>query len=113
MPQGLNSGGDGQGNTQRILLRLRHASDEGRFFDFNHVLGTMLHEMTHNIHGPHNAAFYKLLDELWEARSLCSHARSYTMSRPPIAAAHALHRGFCCGRFHGRTAARFSRVTYG
>ena len=28
----------------------------------------MLHEMTHNIHGPHNAAFYKLLDELWEAR---------------------------------------------
>jgi hypothetical protein len=66
--QGLNSGGDGQGNTQRILVRLRHASDDSRFIDFNSVLGTMLHEITHNIHGPHNAAFYKLLDELWEAR---------------------------------------------
>lgn len=66
--QGLNSGGDGQGNTQRILIRLRHASDETRFLDFNSVLGTMLHEMVHNIHGPHHAAFYKLLDELWEAR---------------------------------------------
>ena len=71
--QGLNCGGDGQGSTQRILLRLRHASDESRFFDFNHVLGTMLHEITHNIHGPHNAAFYKLLDELWEVRFPFAH----------------------------------------
>ncbi len=25
-------------------------------------------EITHNIHGPHDAQFYKLMDELWEVR---------------------------------------------
>ena len=33
------------------------------------VLGTMLHELCHNEHGPHNAAFYKLLDEIKAVRS--------------------------------------------
>ena len=33
------------------------------------VLGTMLHELCHNEHGPHNAAFYKLLDEITAVRS--------------------------------------------
>ncbi len=32
------------------------------------VLGTMLHELCHNEHGPHNAAFYKLLDEITAVR---------------------------------------------
>jgi hypothetical protein len=48
-----------------VKIRLRRAGDGG-FYDFNHVLGTMLHELVHIVHGPHNAAFYKLLDELWE-----------------------------------------------
>ena len=26
----------------------------------------MLHELVHNVQGPHNAAFYKLLDEITE-----------------------------------------------
>lgn len=26
-------------------------------------------EITHNIHGPHDAKFYKLMDELWEVRA--------------------------------------------
>lgn len=33
------------------------------------VLGTMLHELCHNEHGPHNAAFYKLLDEITAVRA--------------------------------------------
>ncbi|CAI5959526.1 unnamed protein product [Closterium sp. NIES-64] len=37
------------------------------FFPYEHVLGTMLHELTHIERGPHDAKFYKLLDELNEA----------------------------------------------
>eukprot|EP01052_Picozoa_sp_SAG31_P008469 SAG31_NODE_429_length_15801_cov_6.878551_8_plen_545_part_00 len=50
---------------QEIKIRLRK-SKTGGFFDYNHSLGTMLHELCHCEHGPHNQAFYKLLDELWE-----------------------------------------------
>ncbi|KAJ3205290.1 Map microtubule affinity-regulating kinase [Dinochytrium kinnereticum] len=49
---------------QEIRLRLRHATDASRFLEFEDVLGTMLHELTHNAIGPHNAAFYKYLEEL-------------------------------------------------
>ena len=38
--------------------------DADSFFDFQHALGTMLHELCHIVHGPHNAQFYALLDEL-------------------------------------------------
>ncbi|WEJ95891.1 hypothetical protein PSN45_003422 [Yamadazyma tenuis] len=30
------------------------------------IVGTMLHELTHNIHGPHNDKFYKFLDKIKE-----------------------------------------------
>ncbi|KAI9018960.1 WLM domain-containing protein [Hyaloraphidium curvatum] len=49
---------------QQILLRLRHGGDEKSFYDFDHCLGTMLHELVHIVRGPHDAQFYKLLDEL-------------------------------------------------
>ncbi|KAJ3102592.1 hypothetical protein HDU96_009581 [Phlyctochytrium bullatum] len=49
---------------QEIRLRLRHPANEARFLDFESVLGTMLHELTHNAIGPHNAQFYKYLDDL-------------------------------------------------
>ena len=65
----MNYGGGG-GSTQRILIRLRHPGHEARFYDFNHTLGTMLHEMAHNVRGPHDAVFYKLLDELWTVCAL-------------------------------------------
>ncbi|KAL3503607.1 hypothetical protein ACH5RR_038056 [Cinchona calisaya] len=56
---GLNIGGG-----QHVKLRLRsHYSDE-EFLPFHEVLDTMLHELCHNVHGPHNASFYKLWDEL-------------------------------------------------
>ena len=49
-------------------MRLRRPRDEASFYDYDFVLGTMLHELAHNIRGPHDAAFYKLLDELKAVR---------------------------------------------
>lgn len=60
---GINVGGGG-GNTQEICLRLRPASRPTTFMHYESILATVLHELSHNIHGPHAAPFYKLLDEL-------------------------------------------------
>lgn len=49
---------------QKICLRLRSATDSKWFLDRDEIIGTMLHELTHNWHGPHDAKFYKSLDEL-------------------------------------------------
>ncbi|KAI5776520.1 Zn-finger in Ran binding protein and others domain-containing protein [Geopyxis carbonaria] len=49
---------------QKILLRLRPHYDAGRFLPEAAVVHTMLHELTHNVHGPHDERFYKLLGEL-------------------------------------------------
>ncbi|XP_059666546.1 uncharacterized protein LOC132312267 [Cornus florida] len=56
---GLNVGGG-----VHVKLRLRRANRDWDFFPFDQVLDTMLHELCHNVHGPHNANFYKLWDEL-------------------------------------------------
>ncbi|KAJ1441258.1 Zinc finger, RanBP2-type [Sesbania bispinosa] len=47
-----------------VKLRLRRPNRDLDFFPFDQVLDTMLHELCHNAHGPHNASFYKLWDEL-------------------------------------------------
>ncbi|KAK9734931.1 hypothetical protein RND81_04G172200 [Saponaria officinalis] len=47
-----------------VKLRLRRPNNELEFIPFNQVLDTMLHELCHNAHGPHNASFYKLWDQL-------------------------------------------------
>ncbi|KAI4307884.1 hypothetical protein L6164_031013 [Bauhinia variegata] len=47
-----------------VKLRLRRPNRDWDFFPFDQVLDTMLHELCHNSHGPHNANFYKLWDEL-------------------------------------------------
>ncbi|XP_022139768.1 DNA-dependent metalloprotease WSS1 isoform X2 [Momordica charantia] len=47
-----------------VKLRLRRPNRDEDFIPFNQVLDTMLHELCHNLHGPHNANFYKLWDEL-------------------------------------------------
>lgn len=49
---------------QVIHIRLRPSNKSG-FLPWPHILGTLLHEMVHMAIGPHNAAFYALLDELW------------------------------------------------
>lgn len=56
---GLNVGGG-----LHVKLRLRRPNRDLDFYPFDQVLDTMLHELCHNAHGPHNASFYKLWDEL-------------------------------------------------
>lgn len=48
----------------KIMLRLRYHSNPKSFLPIGDIIGTMLHELTHNIHGPHNDKFYKFLDKL-------------------------------------------------
>lgn len=61
--QGINYGG-GDGKSQEIKLRLRRTDNVEAFYEFEDLLLVMLHELTHNVHGPHNQPFYKLLDEI-------------------------------------------------
>ncbi|KAJ3556711.1 hypothetical protein NM688_g1878 [Phlebia brevispora] len=56
---GLNINGG-----QKILLRLRPAHSPDTFMDEEDVVRTMLHELTHNVQGPHDEKFYKFLSEL-------------------------------------------------
>ncbi|MCO5603236.1 hypothetical protein L7F22_057384 [Adiantum nelumboides] len=56
---GLNIGGG-----QEIRIRLRKPGRESEFLPYESLVGTILHELTHNEHGPHDAKFYKLLDEI-------------------------------------------------
>ncbi|KAI9570176.1 WLM domain-containing protein [Boletus coccyginus] len=46
---------------EQILLRLRPAWDPDTFLEEDAVVRTMLHELTHNVHGPHDEKFYKFL----------------------------------------------------
>ena len=49
---------------QKICLRLRHAGDGNQFLPLEQVVDTMLHELSHIVHGPHNADFQALWDQL-------------------------------------------------
>jgi hypothetical protein len=60
---GINIGG-GQGKTKEIKIRLRPSSNPSSFLCMESLLETMLHELVHNVRGPHDSVFYKLLDEL-------------------------------------------------
>ncbi|KAK4174216.1 WLM domain-containing protein [Triangularia setosa] len=51
---------------QRILLRLRYAGDRSQFLPFEQVMDTMLHELSHIVHGPHDHVFHALWDQLRE-----------------------------------------------
>lgn len=56
---GLNVGAG-----QEIRIRLRQQGRESEFIPYESLLGTMLHELAHNEHGPHDSKFYALLDEI-------------------------------------------------
>jgi len=56
---GLNINGG-----HKILLRLRPAVAPDAFYDEEDIVHTMLHELTHNVHGPHDEKFYKFLSGL-------------------------------------------------
>ncbi|RKP14250.1 WLM domain-containing protein, partial [Piptocephalis cylindrospora] len=49
---------------QEIRLRLRPSRAPTTFLPYEDILGTLLHELTHIVHGPHNAAFHALLGVL-------------------------------------------------
>jgi DNA-dependent metalloprotease WSS1 len=55
---------------KKICLRLRHTASDQRLLDdflpFEDIVGTMLHELSHNVRGPHDDIFYKTLSELEE-----------------------------------------------
>ncbi|KAH9837355.1 WLM-domain-containing protein [Rhodofomes roseus] len=51
---------------QKIFLRLRPAHAPDTFYDEEDIVHTMLHELTHNVHGPHDEKFYKFLAGLEE-----------------------------------------------
>ncbi|KAI5966457.1 uncharacterized protein KGF55_000766 [Candida pseudojiufengensis] len=49
---------------QKILLRLRYHHNENEFLPMCDIIGTFLHELTHNFHGAHDKKFYDFLKEL-------------------------------------------------
>ncbi|KAL8395879.1 hypothetical protein RB595_003356 [Gaeumannomyces hyphopodioides] len=49
---------------QKILVRLRYPGDATQFLPFEQVADTMLHELSHIVHGPHDAKFHALWDQL-------------------------------------------------
>jgi len=48
-----------------VMIRLRDSNDKNIFLPWESILGTMIHELTHNSISAHSAEFYKLMDELW------------------------------------------------
>lgn len=55
---------------QRILIRMRPAFDKNAFLDYETIMGTMIHELTHMKISPHDSSFYKLMDELADEISM-------------------------------------------
>ena len=53
-----------------IHLRLRPAHNHNVLFSYEEVAGTMCHELAHCQHGPHNAIFYKLMDDIQEQHAV-------------------------------------------
>ena len=58
-PQQRDRVGDNLNMGQRVRLKLRK-NNSGDWFDYDHVVLVMLHELCHNDIGPHNAKFFKL-----------------------------------------------------
>ena len=53
----------------KICIRLRYHNNPGLFLPLEQVVDTMLHELSHNVWGEHDARFHRLWDELrdeWE-----------------------------------------------
>ena len=48
----------------KICLRLRYPTDKNQFVPIEQVVDTMLHELCHIVHGPHNQQFHALWDQL-------------------------------------------------
>jgi hypothetical protein len=64
-----------------IHLRLR-TDERTAFRPYNSLINTLLHELAHNVFGPHNTQFWALFAEL-KARYLIFHGRA-SVSRPSL-----------------------------
>mmetsp|Transcript_1714 Transcript_1714/g.3661 ORF Transcript_1714/g.3661 Transcript_1714/m.3661 type:complete len:463 (-) Transcript_1714:104-1492(-) len=53
------------GNVHDIHLRLRHPRTHA-LVDYESIAGTMCHELAHCVRGPHDAKFYKAMEEIEE-----------------------------------------------
>lgn len=60
-PESANLVGLNVNGGEKILLRLRPPWAPDTFFEEDQVVKVMLHELTHNVHGSHDEAFYKFL----------------------------------------------------
>lgn len=69
--------GINQNRGQKICLRLRYPGDKNQFLPLEQVVDTMLHELSHNVHGPHNAEFHALWDQLRKEQEALT-AKGYT-----------------------------------
>jgi hypothetical protein len=70
-----------RGEVVRIKVRRRG----GGFEAYEHVLKVLLHELCHNEHGPHSASFYKLLDDITQARRrVCGARKRKTQTRAEL-----------------------------
>lgn len=49
---------------QKILLRLRYPGDASLFLPLEQIADTLLHELAHIVHGPHDATFHALWNQL-------------------------------------------------
>ncbi|KAJ5305998.1 hypothetical protein PENANT_c047G06867 [Penicillium antarcticum] len=63
-PQQRNLLGLNVNHGQKICLRLRYPSDQKQFLPIEEVVDTMLHELCHNVIGPHNQQFHALWNQL-------------------------------------------------
>lgn len=63
-PEQQNLLGINYNKGQKICLRLRYPGDKNQFLPLEQVVDTMLHELSHNVVGPHNAEFHALWDQL-------------------------------------------------
>lgn len=63
-PKNANLLGLNVNRGQKILLRLRYHSNENLFYPLTDIIGTFLHELTHNLYGAHDNKFYAFLDKL-------------------------------------------------
>jgi hypothetical protein len=74
MPNGvlgynLTQGSRNGNSVHRIHLRLRHPTNH-TFYPYEDIAGTMCHELAHCERGPHDAKFYKLMDEIMEQHAV-------------------------------------------
>jgi DNA-dependent metalloprotease WSS1 len=63
-PEEANLLGLNINRNEKICLRLRYPGDERQFLPIEQVTDTMLHELCHYVHGPHDQHFHALWDQL-------------------------------------------------